>query len=137
MDQAIRVPGSPIRLGLDAVIGLIPGVGDVVGGLVSTWFLVTGVRVGAPPAVLARIGLNVAIDAVFGAVPVLGDLFDVGWRANARNLALLEQHLAEPERTRRRSTWTLAAIALVILVVLASLLFTAAWVATRLLAWLF
>ena len=102
MDQAIRIPGSSIRLGFDALIGLIPGVGDLVGGVIATWFLVTGARLGAPPAVLARMGLNVAIDALVGAIPVLGDLFDVGWKANVRNLALLDEYLDDPRGVRRR-----------------------------------
>jgi hypothetical protein len=136
MDQAVRVPGSPIRFGLDALIGLLPGIGDVVGGAISTWFLATGARLGAPPIVLARMGLNVALDALIGVIPLLGDLFDVGWKANVRNLALLEAHLADPLGTRRRSTWALGATVVVVLLTLVSILFTALWVGARLLEWI-
>jgi hypothetical protein len=136
MDRAFRIPGSPIRVGLDALIGLLPGVGDVLGGAVSTWFLLTAARLGAPPPLLARMGLNVAIDALLGAVPLLGDLFDVGWKANVRNLALLEAHLADPHGTRRRSRWALAAIAAAVILLLGSLAAATLWVAARTLEWL-
>jgi hypothetical protein len=133
MDQAVTVPGSRLRFGLDALIGLLPGVGDVVGGVISTWFLVTGARLGAPPAVLARMGLNLAVDALLGAIPLLGDLFDVGWKANVRNLALLEAHVSDPLATRRRSAWALLVTAAVILLTLGSLLAAALWVGSRVL----
>ena len=136
MDRAFRIPGSPIRIGLDAVIGLLPGVGDAVGGAVSTWFLLTAARLGAPPAVLARMGLNVAIDALFGAIPLLGDLFDIGWKANVRNLALLEAHLTDPARTRRRSAWALGAVAGTLVLVLGSIAAFALWLGLRALEWL-
>ena len=136
MDRAFRIPGSPIRVGLDAVIGLLPGVGDVLGGAVSTWFLFTAARLGAPPAVLARMGLNVAIDALCGAVPLLGDLFDIGWKANVRNLALLEAHLADPVGTRRRSAWTLGAVAGAVTLLLGSIAALTVWLGLRALEWL-
>jgi hypothetical protein len=135
MDRAFRIPGSPIRVGLDAVIGLLPGVGDVVGGAVSTWFLLTAARLGAPPAVLAHMGLNVAIDALLGAVPLLGDLFDIGWKANVRNLALLEAHLADPHGARRRSAWALGTTAGAVIVLLSSIAAATLWVAVRALEW--
>jgi hypothetical protein len=136
MDQAVRIPGSPIRFGLDALIGLLPGIGDVVGGVISTWFLVTGARLGAPPAVLARMGLNVAVDALLGAIPLLGDLFDVGWKANVRNLALLEAHVSDPLATRRRSTWVLGGTAAVVLLTLGAIMVAALWVGWQLLGWI-
>jgi len=135
MDQAVRVPGSPIRFGLDALIGLLPGIGDVVGGVISTWFLVTGARLGAPPTVLARMGLNVAVDALLGAIPLLGDLFDVGWKANVRNLALLESHVSDPLATRRQSTWALGVTVVAVLLTLGSILVAALWVGGRVLGW--
>ena len=93
LDNAVRIPGLGVRVGLDPLLGLIPGVGDFVGAGVSGYIIVLAARAGASPAVLARMVGNVAIDALAGAVPVLGDLADFGWKANAKNVALLEQHV--------------------------------------------
>ena len=136
MDHAVRIPGTSVRLGLDAVFGLFPGIGDALGAVVSAWFLVEGIRLGAPPALLARMGMNIGIDALLGAVPLLGDLFDIGWRANARNLALLEGHMADPHRTRRRSAWVVAGSASAVAAALTLLLAASVAVAGRVLEWL-
>jgi len=136
MDQAVGIPGTSIRLGADALVGLIPGIGDLVGGAVSSWFIVTGARLGAPPALLARMALNVGIDALLGVVPLLGDLFDIGWKANLRNLALLEAHLADPHGTRRRSRRALAGVALGVIVAIGILLGASVWVGVQLVQWI-
>ena len=103
LDGAIRIPGTNLRFGLDAVLGLVPGVGDVAGAALSGVVILAAARHGVGAAVLLRMLLNVAIDMVVGAVPVLGDLFDVAFRASARNLALLERTLADPAPARRAS----------------------------------
>ena len=103
LDSAIRVPGTRIRLGLDPLLGLIPGIGDLVGAALSGHLVLLAARLGAPRTVLMRMLANVAIDTVGGTVPVLGDLFDVGWKANTRNLALLEEHLGQPASAPRAS----------------------------------
>ena len=114
MDNAVEIPGTKFRVGLDALIGLIPVVGDVVAFAVSSYILMTAAKLGVPRVVLARMLANVGIDAAVGAVPFVGDLFDVAWRANAKNAALLEQSLAEPQRARRSSTWVLVALVLAV-----------------------
>jgi len=103
LDSAAGVPGTGIRFGLDPVLGLIPGLGDVAGAALSGYLVLLGARLGAPRAVVARMVLNVGIDAVVGAVPVLGDLFDVAWKANTRNLALLDRALERPAAARASS----------------------------------
>ena len=131
LDTAIRVPGTNVRFGLDALIGLIPGVGDVVGAGMSGFIILTAARMGAPPTVLARMLANVGIDALVGAVPLAGDLFDAAWRANTRNAALLEQHLAAPARAKRASGGFVAGILILVAllavgaIALAALLFRA------------
>ena len=92
LDSAFRVPGTNIRFGLDAIVGLIPGVGDLSAPVFATAVIATGLRMRVPPVVLARMVLNAALDMVLGLVPVVGDLVDVAWKANLRNLALLERH---------------------------------------------
>ncbi len=101
LDAGIRVPGTNLRFGLDPILGLIPGAGDAAGAVLAAWILVEAVRLGASRATLLRMAGNVALDALVGAVPVLGDIFDFAWKANLRNVALLERHLATPARAAR------------------------------------
>lgn len=103
LDSAFTVPGTNFRFGLDALIGLVPGVGDALGALFSAYLILQARRLGAPKSVINRMIANVGVDTMVGWVPVLGDLFDVGWKANNKNLALLEQHLQQPAATRAAS----------------------------------
>jgi hypothetical protein len=110
LDSAVGIPGTKLRFGLDALIGLIPGLGDLAGAAASGYIVLASAKLGAPTPVLIRMVANVAIDAVVGSVPLLGDLFDVGWRANTRNTALLDRHLSAPTETRRTSRLVVAGI---------------------------
>ena len=92
-----------MRFGLDPVLGLIPGLGDVAGAALSGYVVLLASQLGAPTTVIVRMLGNVVIDTVGGTVPVIGDLFDAGWKSNSRNLALLERHLGKPESTKRAS----------------------------------
>ncbi len=92
LDSAFRVPGTNIRFGLDAIIGLVPGLGDLSAPVFAAVLLVTGFRLRVPAVVQARMVFNAALDMLLGLVPFLGDLADVAWKANLRNLALLERH---------------------------------------------
>ena len=94
MDSQFGIPGTRFRFGIDALIGLAPGVGDAVTGLLSLYLVWEAHKLGAPPALLARMLGNVAIEVGGGAVPVLGDLFDAAFKANLRNVALVEQWAA-------------------------------------------
>lgn len=123
LDDVVPIPGTRIRVGLDSILGLLPGGGDLLGGALSAWIILAAVRLGAPPAVVARMGANVLVDTVVGAVPVLGDIFDVAWRANRRNVDLLGSYLDAPGPVHRRSRVVLA---IVLLVLLAALICAAA-----------
>jgi hypothetical protein len=101
LDDGLKLPGIPVRVGLDPIIGLVPGLGDAAGAILSAWIVVEGVRLRASRATLARMVYNIAVDAIGGVVPVVGDVFDVVWKASLKNVALLERHHAEPERSRR------------------------------------
>lgn len=114
LETAFRVPGTRIRFGADALIGLVPGLGDIVGGILSAVVIGEAIRAGVPGAVLARMLGNVALDVVAGAVPVAGDLFDVYWKAGVRNLALLEAYHHHPERTGRAARRLLLALGLAV-----------------------
>jgi hypothetical protein len=115
LDEAVRIPGTNIRIGLDALLGLLPGGGDVAGGVFSGLIILQAARAGAPAPVLGRMLANVAIDVVVGAIPLLGDLFDVAWRANTRNVRLLESWRERPATTKRASALTVGAILLALL----------------------
>ena len=91
MDRSVPVAGR-FRIGLDPLIGLIPGLGDWIGAVVSLWMIYEAIRLGLPLSVLARMGVNVVVEAIFGSVPVLGDVFDAAWQANQRNFVLVEKH---------------------------------------------
>jgi hypothetical protein len=101
LDDRFRIPGTTYRIGLDGLIGLVPGIGDAVTTLIALYIVLEARRLGVPLTKLGRMGLNVGVDAVLGAVPVLGDLFDVAWKANRRNLALLLDHLDADRQTRQ------------------------------------
>lgn len=112
MDAAVGIPGTRFRIGMDALIGLIPGIGDVTGLVVGSLILAEAVHRGAPPAVLTRMLWNLGRDAVVGTIPVLGDIHDVVFRANQRNMALLEEHCRDPRGTRAASARSMAVVAL-------------------------
>ncbi len=104
LDARFGIPGTPLRFGLDSLLGLVPGIGDAATALVSLYIMAEAHRLGARPTTLARMGWNVALDFGLGAVPVLGDIFDVFWKSNMKNIALLEADLArlrgQPDRRR-------------------------------------
>ncbi|MET0605133.1 MAG: DUF4112 domain-containing protein [Beijerinckiaceae bacterium] len=93
MDAAVTIPGVNLRVGVDAALGLVPAVGDMIAGAIASWIVFEARRLGAPPLLIARMVANVVVDTVVGAVPFLGDAFDVGFKANLRNVALLRRHL--------------------------------------------
>lgn len=118
LDAAVRIPGTNIRFGLDAVLGLFPGAGDIAGGVLSAFIVVQAANLGAPRSVLARMVMNVAIDSIVGVVPILGDLFDISWKSNTRNMDLLERYVARPQATRAASRGAvIAAIVAILLIV--------------------
>ena len=112
LDSAVGVPGTSIRFGLDPVIGLIPGLGDLAGMALSTYLVIVGRKLGASRGVLMRMLANIALDSVGGMVPVVGDLFDVAWKSNLRNVTLLERAIAEPSAARRASWLTVVGVLL-------------------------
>ena len=119
LDNSIPLPGGRFRIGIDAILGLIPGVGDVIGVLLSSYIVREAARAGAPPTVLVRMAWNVVVEGIVGTIPVLGDLFDAAWKANQRNFALLEAHLDQPQRVRRSSRLFVAGLVLALLAFLA------------------
>lgn len=112
LEDLVRVPGTKFGIGLDALVGmLVPGVGDAITGAVGMTVLTAAVRRGVPRVVVARMVLNLTIDLIVGLVPVAGDAFDVLWRSNTRNLALLERHQSELAPRARASDYALVGLA--------------------------
>ena len=114
LDSQFRVPGTNIRFGLDAIVGLIPGIGDISTPVFAALLLLQGVRMRLPIVVQARMVLNAAIDMLFGFVPILGDLIDIGFKANLRNLALLERH-ARRDVPPSRSDYIFVIVSVIVL----------------------
>ena len=118
LDSAFQVPGTRWRFGLDPIVGLLPGAGDLVTGFFSVMILLHSVRLRIPKVVIARMMVNIGLDLLTGAVPLLGDLFDAAFKANLRNLALLERH-ARPGVPPERSDYVFVWVCVAILVLLA------------------
>ena len=97
-DSAIRIPGTSRSVGADGVMSLVPGLGSLVGTGLSLYVIAEALRHGVPARLLTRMGLNIAADTAVGAIPVVGFVFDMAFKANQRNLNLLRQHLAETHR---------------------------------------
>ncbi|HEX6559529.1 MAG TPA: DUF4112 domain-containing protein [Longimicrobiales bacterium] len=131
-DELIRVPGTNMKFGLDALIGLVPGGGDLVGGAVSAYAILVAAKLGASPAVVMRMGLNILIDTIVGAVPFLGDLFDAGWKANRKNVDLLERHIAAPAAARRSSMAVVISVIAVLLIAIVGVAVGTVWLLSRL-----
>ncbi|HEX3034289.1 MAG TPA: DUF4112 domain-containing protein [Thermodesulfobacteriota bacterium] len=107
LDNSIRIPGTRRRIGLDAIIGLIPGVGDTIGGAISAYIVYEANRLGIPRTTLMRMIFNIGVETLIGAIPLVGDVFDAVWKANAKNIALLNKHLSSLEARRSEDKPTL------------------------------
>ncbi|HEV2911724.1 MAG TPA: DUF4112 domain-containing protein [Pyrinomonadaceae bacterium] len=121
MDGLFRIPGVGWRFGLDAIVGLVPGVGDLATTLVSFYILTSAVRYRVPKITLLRMGLNLGIDYVVGSVPVVGDLFDAWWKSNQMNVELLKRRAtvsAEEARRGRLSDWLFLILIMLVLIAL-------------------
>jgi Domain of unknown function (DUF4112) len=121
LDSSIPVPGTSWKIGLDPIVGLIPGIGDLIGAVLSGYIILEAVRAEIPTFTLARMLVNVGIDTLLGAVPAVGDVFDAAWKSNMMNVALLERHLvatgtAPPRRHNVLGVMALAVIVLVLIV---------------------
>jgi Domain of unknown function (DUF4112) len=136
LDEAFRIPGTQIRFGLDGIIGLVPGVGDVLAGLLSMVIPLAAWIRGVPYVTLVRMAANLGIGVLVGSVPLFGDIFDIAWKANRRNYQLLCRHLEAPRRHTARD-WAFllllaTALALVFAIPVALVVWFAAWLASQL-----
>lgn len=121
LDSSIPIPGTRFSIGLDALIGLVPVAGDLAGVLLSGYILEEAVALGVPRSILARMALNVAVEGLAGMIPFAGDVFDAAFKANQRNVRLLNAYLEQPARAARASRGFLLSLALLVLLMLAVL----------------
>lgn len=120
LDTKIKLPGG-FKIGWDGIIGFIPGIGDFITNLMSIYIILRATVLGCSPAVILHMGLNVLLDNLFDLIPVLGNFFDLFWKSNTKNLALIDRYVQNPTKTARASTWKVAlAVFVVISVLLAS-----------------
>ncbi len=120
LDSSISIPGTPWKIGFDPIVGLIPGIGDLIGAVLSGYIVIEAVRAEVPAFTLARMLVNIGIDTILGAVPAIGDVFDAAWKSNMMNVALLERHLVATGSAppKRHNVLGLMAIAVVVLVLI-------------------
>ena len=93
LDESIKIPGTNYKIGLDPIIGAIPIIGDLIGGILSTYILYSGMKMGASPKIIAQMATNIAIEFIVGSLPILGDIFDIIWKANIKNIELIEDSI--------------------------------------------
>jgi hypothetical protein len=122
LDSAFYLPGTSIRIGLDPIIGLIPGFGDTLAGLLGSSLLFLGAQIGLPRIALVRMSLNVFLNAVIGAIPGIGDLFSFWFKSNMRNLALIQRYASEPQRAATTADWIFVLSVILLMLVLFVLL---------------
>ncbi|MFI0400044.1 MAG: DUF4112 domain-containing protein [Thiolinea sp.] len=118
LDDSIKIPGTSWKIGLDGILGLIPGVGDLAAGGLSTYILYQAVKLKVPKVILARMTLNILLESVIGVIPVFGDLFDFMFKANQRNVDLMRQYVLNPKDTTQQSTLAVVSVIVALFVVM-------------------
>ena len=133
LDNAIPIPGTKYRIGLDPILGLIPGGGDLVGSIFAGYVVFKSAQMGVPQETLLKMAANIVFDTVAGTVPVAGDLFDVAWKANVKNIELLDAHLGSPEQGKKADWLFVAALLLGLILIVGSVIF----LSVMIFGWLF
>ncbi|MBE9124056.1 DUF4112 domain-containing protein [Tychonema sp. LEGE 07199] len=133
LDNAIPIPGTRYRIGLDPILGLIPGGGDLVGSIFAGYIVFKSAQMGVPQETLIKMAANIVFDTVAGTVPVAGDLLDVAWKANVKNIELLDAHLGSPEPSKKADWLFVAALLLGLILIMGGMIF----LSVMLFGWLF
>ena len=123
LDNAIPIPGTKYRIGLDPILGLIPGGGDLVGSIFAGYVVFKSAQMGVPQETLVKMATNIVFDTVAGTVPVAGDLLDVAWKANVKNIELLDAHLGSPEQGKKADWLFVAALLLGLMLIVGGVIF--------------
>ncbi|NND92139.1 MAG: DUF4112 domain-containing protein [Granulosicoccus sp.] len=136
LDSSIRLPGG-MRIGWDGVIGLLPGVGDLAGLAISSYIIFSAAKLGASKLAILRMVLNVVLEAAIGTIPIAGDLFDMAFKANNRNMALLDRHTQDPRKVTTQSRWWLLGWLTILFAIFVFVVWLVVRMLAGLLAWLF
>ena len=128
LDQRFTIPGTSIRIGLDPIIGLIPGIGDTLANLAGSAILVIAAQLHLPKIVLLRMGWNIALNTLIGAIPLVGDIFSIWFRSNVKNAQLLERYATRQSQSVAPSDWAFVVVLVVgLLLLLVGMLSAVAW----------
>lgn len=128
LDSAIRIPGTNYRVGIDGFIGLIPGFGDLVGTVLSSYIMAVASQLGVPVVVMIRMALNIAVESIVGTIPILGDVFDFAWKANQRNVTLLNQYVEKPGSTTASSRLVVVLVIILLILLVIALGLVICWI---------
>ena len=115
LDNSIKIPGTNQKIGIDAIIGLIPILGDFIGVIFSTYIMYSGIKMGVPSKIAQKMAANIAIEFVLGSIPIIGDIFDALWKANKRNVELIEKTTIENQENYRLNYLIMASLIILIL----------------------
>ena len=132
LDNSIRIPGTSIKMGLDSLISLIPGIGDITGGALSSYILLQAVNTGVSPIVIARMAVNIVLDMLIGMIPLIGDIFDISFKANLRNIELMTSYFNSPQEAVKRNTISIVIISISLI----SALVIIVWITIKIFVWL-
>lgn len=132
LDNAVAIPGTNYRVGIDPLLGLLPGGGDTLGAILSAYIVLQAAQLGAPRATLVRMVFNILLDSLVGTIPLLGDFVDVAWKANSKNMALLEAHMRSPYNRQQTDTWFVYLLLGGVILVAIAISFTGVFILTQL-----
>jgi len=122
LDETFTVPGTDYKIGIESIIGAIPLVGDLIGGILSTYIMYSGIKMGASPRIIAQMAANIAIDFAIGSIPIVGDLFDFVWKANKKNVKLIEEVSVLNEETNKINYLIVATLIVGLLAIILTIL---------------
>jgi hypothetical protein len=132
LDSRFKIPGTKIRFGLDPILGLLPGAGDLFTGIISFYFLILAAMQGGRIYVLARMFMNIMMDILIGSIPVLGEFFDVYWKANLRNARILDELQQNPDKTIGESRFWIWFVVILFLALLTAIILLIGWLIAEL-----
>ena len=118
LDDTFTIPGTKYKIGIEALIGAVPIIGDLIGGILASYIMYSGMKMGAPPQIIARMAVNIAIDFAIGSIPIIGDLFDLVWKANKKNVELIEDATLDDKEEQKLNYLIITALILVLLGIL-------------------
>ena len=122
LDEIIIIPGTKYKIGIDPIIGAIPIIGDLLGSIISIYIIYSGSKMGLSSRVVIKMGMNIGLDFVVGLIPIFGDIFDMGWKANKKNIELIEKNITPTSENNTLSNLIIATLTILILVVFLTIL---------------